>query len=261
MGDGRIKAVLRGLLPRAVRPQRILWGPLRGFRIVTSWHDYPGAIFGRTEQALLGWFAEHICPGETWLDVGAHYGYTAIALCRLVGSRGRVFAFEPEIRTAGHLAHTRDLNQLAQLTVVPFGLGRPDSIEMKRLPVVRGMIDRTASADGNSLSELVVTRLDWLWNHICGDQPRIDGIKIDVQGMEIETLEGMSTLLREFKPHLILEVHRGVDRRELLDLMGSVGYAQRGEPVAPELGESDPLYLDDRSYYFATQTRRGSEAL
>ena len=69
---------------------------------MTSWHDYPAAILGRTEGALLAYFAKHASSGETWLDVGAHYGYTAIALSKLVGGNGRVFAFEPMLNTAGN---------------------------------------------------------------------------------------------------------------------------------------------------------------
>ncbi|HEY6210465.1 MAG TPA: hypothetical protein VIW28_15495, partial [Gemmatimonadales bacterium] len=116
-------AHIRWLMPRAIRPHRILAGPLRGRTIVTSWHDYPGAILGRTERALLRWFERNVKAGETWLDAGAHYGYTAIALSELVGRSGRVFAFEPVLATAGHLARTRALNDLPQLIVVPFGLG------------------------------------------------------------------------------------------------------------------------------------------
>src|SRR2546421_9928625 len=103
------KAQIRRLLPRAVRPRRILAGPLRGASIYTSWHDYPGAILGTTERPLLEWFGRNILPGETWIDIGAHYGYTAIALCRLVGPAGRVVAFEPVLSTAGRVARTREL--------------------------------------------------------------------------------------------------------------------------------------------------------
>src|SRR2546427_6871891 len=114
MRAGRLKEWLRRVMPRTVRPHRILAGRLRGFRIVTSWHDYPAAILGTTERALLEWFEHNVQPGETWLDVGAHYGYTALALGRLVGPVGRVFAFEPMVSTAGHLGRTRSLNLLSQ---------------------------------------------------------------------------------------------------------------------------------------------------
>lgn len=133
MTGRRLKEYLRRLLPKSVRPHRIIAGRLRGFRIVTSWHDYPAAILGRTERALLDWFEQNVRAGETWLDVGAHYGYTALALSRLVGPGGRVFAFEPMVTTAGYLGRTRGLNGLTQLTVIPCGLGAPESLALRQL--------------------------------------------------------------------------------------------------------------------------------
>ena len=250
MSDGRLKARIRQLLPKGVRPHRILWGPLRGFRIVTSWHDYPAAILGRTERALLEWFERNVGAGETWLDVGAHYGYTAIALSRLVGPQGRVFAFEPMLATSGHLARTRALNNLTQLTVIPFGLGDPETVELRRLPSVRGMVDSTASPVAPLSEPFLIARLDWLWGQICGGQRRVEGVKIDVQGMEIETIRGMTRLLREFNSKLVIELHRGVDRSQLLDLLRSLGYGGTVQAVEPSEGQAEPKYLDDRSYSF-----------
>lgn len=103
----KLKWAVRRFLPISVKPHRIITGPLRGAKIVTSWHDYPAAILGRTERALLGHFANVVGRGETWLDVGAHYGYTAISLSMLVGRSGRVFAFEPMVATAGCISRTR----------------------------------------------------------------------------------------------------------------------------------------------------------
>jgi FkbM family methyltransferase len=239
-------------MPKTVRSHRILAGRLRGYRIVTSWHDYPAAILGRTERALLQWFEQHVRKGETWLDIGAHYGYTAIALSRLVGSGGRVFAFEPEVTTAGCLGRTRDANHLPQLTVIPLGLADPESLELHRLPVIRGMVDRTLESDAGSVSAFLTARLDWLWDRICGDRRRIDGIKIDVQGMELDALRGMTALLAEFTPPVVVEVHRGIDRGALLGLMQAAGYPPHGEPIDPSATETVSQYLDDRSYSFQT---------
>src|SRR6185295_14641441 len=141
MSDTGLKAVVRSLLPRAIRPRRIRGGPLRGSWLVTSWHDYPAGLTGRTERPLLDWFAAHVRPGETWLDVGAHYGYTAFALARLVGSTGRVFAFEPMPATAGCIDQARALNQFKNVTVLPYGLGHGETLETRRLPTIRGMAD------------------------------------------------------------------------------------------------------------------------
>jgi len=48
VSHSRVKAQLRRLMPKTVGAHRILGGRLRGYRIVTSWHDYPAAILGRT---------------------------------------------------------------------------------------------------------------------------------------------------------------------------------------------------------------------
>jgi FkbM family methyltransferase len=257
--DERLKARIRRLLPKGVRPHRILSGPLRGLRIVTSWYDYPSAILGRTERALLDWFEHNVGAAETWLDVGAHYGYTAIALSRLVGPQGRVFAFEPMLATSGHLARTRALNGLTQLTIIPWGLGDPETIALRRLPAVRGMVDSTIGRDSQLFEPFLIARLDWLWSRICGDQDRVDGVKIDVQGMEIETITGMAALLRSSGPKLVVEVHRGVNRPQLLGLLRSLGYMRTGVPVDPAPNEVESQYLDDRSYSFSRDRGAGVE--
>ena len=246
-----LASVLRPWLPKKVRPHRILSGPIRGARIVTSWHDYPAGISGVTEAPLIAWFGQHVATGTTWLDVGAHYGYTAIALSRLVGRDGRVFAFEPMRETAGCLAQTRRLNDLRQLTVVPYGLGRPDTATSIGLPTVRGMADRTVAPAQHRLETIDIARFDWLWPQINDGNPVVHGIKIDVQGMELEVLGGMQGMLAAQKPLLVIELHRGVDRVAILDLLRSAGYSTNGTAIEPTAGELGALLLDDRSYAFA----------
>lgn len=245
----KLKEHLRKILPRSIAKQRILGGPLRGHALVTSWHDYPAAILGSTERPLLSWFQECVRLGETWLDVGAHFGYTALALAKLVGAYGRVFAFEPMISTAGCLAQSRRLNGLEQLSVIPVALGQPESFGMQLLPTTRGMADSTIK--GSSWLEAIsVARLDWLWPRICGKNPQIDGIKIDVQGMELDALTGMRGILQKSHPKLVVEIHKGVSRPELLHYLADVGYKYPGHPVEPIADEIEPRYLDDRSYAF-----------
>jgi hypothetical protein len=141
------------------------------------------------------------------------------------------------------------------LTVLPLALGNPDSLAVQYLPTVRGMVDRTIAAEGERLAAFLTVRCDWAWEQLCGDHRRIDGIKIDVQGMELETLRGMTGLLQEFTPRLVLEVHHGVDRGALLDLLESVGYARLGQPVEAGSEEASLPYLDDQSYSFTPPAR------
>jgi FkbM family methyltransferase len=247
--DEKIKRILRRFLPRNIHSQRILGGPLRGRRIVTSWYDYPSAILGRTERSLIDWFSRNVKNDETWFDVGAHYGYTAIALCIFVGESGRVFAFEPMLSTAGYLQQTRQINEFPQLMIIPIALGNPNVIYLEKLFTVRGMMDSTISG-GDNIESFLVARLDWLWPHICDGQQQINGIKLDVQGMEIDALYGMAEVLREKRPKLVIEIHRGVNRVEFTKLLKESGYTPNGIPIDPLPDENKAQYLDDRSYVF-----------
>lgn len=250
----RLKRALRRLLPRTLKAHRIRGGRLRNFQIVTSWHDYPAAILGRTERPLLDWFVANVQPDETWLDVGAHYGYTAIALAQLVGAQGRVFAFEPMLTSAGCLAQTRQLNNLAQLTILPLALGDARAWRLEQLPVVRGMVDSTleghASSENTWHEALMVIALDCIWHEICGGDARVHGIKLDVQGMELHVLRGMMQLLQQQHPKLVVEVHAGVSRAELGALLHQAGYSRPPIAIEPEVNETVAQFHDDKSYAF-----------
>ena len=241
-----LKSSLRRLAPRAVRPYRILSGRLGGRIIVTSLYDYPAAILGRTEKPLLEWFQQHVKPGETWLDVGAHYGYSAIALAELVGSEGRVYAFEPSLTTAGHLNRTRVLNRLDQIKVVPLGLGEPGDLRTVSVPVDRGMANHALGGVGSE--DIYVIGFDEFWRTI--GERQVHGVKIDVQGMEAYTLSGMIRTLAQQRPQLVLEFHAGSDRSSICQLLSDVGYRLPAIPIEPLPAESEPAYHDDRSYAF-----------
>lgn len=240
-----IREAVRAFLPRERRVHRIRSGPLVGRLIYTSWHDYPGAIRGDTESALLGWFGRTVLPGQTWLDVGAHYGYTALSLAGLVGPGGRVFAFEPVPETAACIAQTRDLNQLPQLQIITAGLSAGPGQTVRTVPIVRGMADLTTHFSDMTRSVTLVP-FDALWSRICEGDSHVDGVKIDVQGMEQQVLEGMSVMLLASRPLVVVEFHRGADRAAILELLRCAGYSDQTDPIEP--GRKD--IQDDQSYIF-----------
>lgn len=246
-----MKSLVRALMPHTIRPRRIIAGPLSGTWLVTSWHDYPAGLTGRTEGRLLDWFARNVQPGETWIDVGAYCGYTAFALARLVGPTGRVLAFEPVTATAGCLDQGRALNGLAQVKVLPFGLGAADTLETRRLVITRGMADATLPPDSTrSMVDVPLVRFDWLWPIVQRAPAAIHGVKIDVQGMELEALAGMIETLKQWRPRLVVELHAGVSRERVVALLRDCGYASEAVAIEPARSEGAPRFLDNRSYVF-----------
>lgn len=251
MSERRLKRLARSLMPRAIRPRQIVAGPLRGSSLVTSWYDYPAGLLGRTERPLLDWFASNVRPGDTWIDVGAYCGYTAFALARLVGPTGRVFSFEPVAATANCIYQGRALNGLTQVTVLPLGLGAPETLEMRRLGVTHGMADATLPpGDARWFVDVPMVRFDWLWPLVHRADGTIHGVKIDVQGMEVEALTGMREALKQWRPRVVVELHAGVSRERVVALMREAGYSSNAVAIEPIAGEETPRFLDDHSYAF-----------
>jgi FkbM family methyltransferase len=243
------KEFIRSFLPRSIRPYRILSGYLRGRVIYTSLHDYPAAILGKTESDLVSWIIQNVQPGEIWLDVGAHYGYISLALSLLTGKNGRVYSFEPMISTAGYLNLTRQANNLPQLIIIPLALGSSGGPNLIRLPVTRGMADSTIVSSQNFENILLIS-LDKLWSELANGKEKAAGIKIDVQGMELDVLTGMQAFLQLNKPKLLLEFHIGVDRSKITSLLESCDYTIPGIDISSNLPVNDSSYFDNQTYLF-----------
>ena len=97
---------------------------------------------------------------------------------------------------------------------------------------------------------VAVARFDWLWPALHGGEARIHGVKIDVQGMELETLGGMRDALARWRPRIVLELHAGVSREAVLSLLRELGYSSEAVAIEPVRGERTPQFLDNHSYAF-----------
>jgi FkbM family methyltransferase len=139
------------------------------------------------------------------------------------------------------MAITRQLNGCAQLRIAPFALGEEPGMHSFHLPVYRGMADSTLRV-GDWDEPLLVTSFDHIWPALETSCECVHGVKIDVQGMEIDVLKGMRQMLLRDHPKLVVEFHKGVDRRVALNLLASVGYDVSEHPA-------DQI-ADDTSYAF-----------
>jgi len=247
----RIVALIREMLPKTVRRHRIWRGPLRRRYLYASWTDYPRAILGHAEPELVDWLYRNAQSGEVWLDVGAHFGYTALALSLRVGATGRVYAFEPVLTTAGYLAETARANSLRNQIVVPFALSNIPELTLETTASrFRGMAQmKHPTADGEPVFAI---SLDRLWTQTCHEPRRVAGIKIDVQGMEAEVVEGMTQLLRRDRPRLVIEYHAYGDVRRLLESLSGAGYATQGRPLTRGL-PTEQLVHGQNYEFFPTE--------
>jgi len=150
--------------------------------------------------------------------------------------------------TASHLVKTVELNDLPQISVLPMGLGDTATFTSRQLPTRRGMAEDPACGAGKDVEVVQFVALDNIWPLLAGDDQRIDGVKIDVQGMELSTLTGMRQILGRQHPALIVEFHHGVDRGAVLALFRSAGYSTHPWSISTSTEASE--LVSDESYLF-----------
>lgn len=203
----------------------VLGGPLRGRWWLPASRGKVLRILNGTyerEQTLL--FQEHLRPGGTVLDVGAHVGYYTLLSSVLVGDAGRVHAFEPNPANAAFLRRHVEVNRRANVRVEQAAVS--DRAGTARFDFGTGS-GTGHLADGGALEVRTVRLDDYCAEH--GLAPT--AVKIDVEGAEVSVLEGGRDTLSRHRPVIFLSTH-GLDvHRASLELLRGLGYA-----LSPILG-------------------------
>ena len=135
-----------------------------------------------------------ITPGETVLDIGANIGYYTLIFAKSVGPEGRVVAFEPDPTNFDLLQQNIALNGYKNATVAQkavYNQNCPIELFLNEDNKSDHRIYRTDPRQPSVPIEAV--RLDDYFRHA---DPRIDLIKIDIQGAEMAALQGMTRLLK-----------------------------------------------------------------
>lgn len=135
-------------------------------------------------------------PGDIFVDVGANIGYYSLVAGRTVGRMGTVVAIEPVMDTARQLHRNVAMNESSNVTVVDAAAFDHEH-HSALISIAGGYFGRAAmdgrSAPGSRLESVRTVTLDAL----CRDIPRIRLIKIDVEGAEVQVLNGARETLRK----------------------------------------------------------------
>jgi FkbM family methyltransferase len=191
-------------------------GPLKGTLMRVDVRKQRDMIAGVYEAEVQSALARHLSPGDTALDVGAHLGFFSLLLSRLVGSEGKVISVEADPFMGRHLEGNLDLNGTGNVAVVRAAAGTV-AVERRFSQGEGGGIGHLA-ADGDIA--VAGTTLDLLAERF--RNPKL--VKVDVEGAELEVLEGGSRLLAEHHPVLVVEVHDGRIQHEASALLNGLEY-------------------------------------
>jgi FkbM family methyltransferase len=203
-----------------------------GFEILESSSFSPHEV--DTALSLLDLRRQYHGDGVVAIDCGANIGVHTMEWARKMSGWGSVLAIEAQERIfyalAGNIAINNCFNAQAILAAVAEKSGfikiplldhtRPSSfgsVELKRRH------DTEFVGQAVDYSERSTTKVRCLTLDSLG-LTRVDLIKLDVEGMELEALAGANTLLGRARPILIIEFVKS-DRAKLRSILESLDYS------------------------------------
>jgi FkbM family methyltransferase len=192
-----------------------------------------GFAESRREISLLAHVLSLCGTNTIVVDIGANIGTHTIALARAVGPQGRIHAFEPQRILFNMMCGSVALNSLMNVYCYNMAVGdREGSIEIPQYdyskPLNFGsiefghpLIEKLAQERGHDPNRVEFVQLTTLDRFSFG---RIDLLKIDVEGMEMQVLDGAAATISRCTPVLYVEFVK-VDRELLARRISAWGYS------------------------------------
>ncbi len=205
-------------MTRRVWPGRVLrftdGGGNRYLSMKNNFTSFAVAVLGERDPNVMRFLRRWVRPGFVACDVGANIGTYSVPLARLVGPQGHVISFEPNRPTFACLRANIRQNRLTNVTLLRAAAGPETGTAnlvvteenfgevhlaphpaSSRAPAPCNPLGYTSSASLTSAlsAQVAVTTIDAEIARL--RLPRVDFIKIDVEGFELAALRGATRTL------------------------------------------------------------------
>lgn len=185
------------------------------------------------ERGTIAWLDREVRPDDVFYDIGANIGvYTLYAAYRL-GDAGAVYSFEPHIPNASTLLDNIFLNGLnQQVSLITSALTNEERFDKFNYLSINSASSTSqfggTSYEGREFDPVFVEikhgcSIDRLLEVGALRPPNL--VKIDVDGLDFEVLEGMSNLLKSSRRPRSIQVELGSDSKpKIMKLCDEAGY-------------------------------------
>jgi FkbM family methyltransferase len=163
--------------------------------------------------------------GDVVLDLGAYCGATVWSFAKVVGVNGRVYGFEPDPVNYEVLRKNVEYHKLSNVVTINKGVwSASGSLLFQGEGNMGSGISIVQSRAVNQYAIQVVTL-----NDFCAEYniTRIDYIKMDIEGAEVEVLKASGDVIGKYKPRLIIEPHvvgTHLVTDEVCEILSGYGY-------------------------------------
>lgn len=211
---------------------KIKSGPLKGYKI--SLLSGTGFISGNYEPEKTNTIINSVKPNDIALDVGAHIGYFSMLMSKIVGSNGHVYAFEPRPLNQKMLSKNIEVNNCANVTILTSAIG--NFIGKVNFDATTGTGTGHVTEDGNI--SVSITTID----NFCNEKNiKPSYIKIDIEGGELDALNGAEQTIIKFKPKILLATHGYEIDKECDVWMRDKGYS--GKDINQLTGDKETIWI------------------
>ena len=193
-------------------------GRLKGKRWIVGSATH-ACWLGSYELSIQQCIERSVERGRVFYDLGAHVSYFTLLASELVGSEGRVYAFEPVPRNLRYLKEHLRINFAANVQVIEAAVSDNDG---------EAHFEQTASSQMGYLKPDGDMRVAT----VCLNTLVANGtilppayIKMDVQGAEMCALRGAEQLLADHKPIIFLSTHGQSVHAQCCKLLRTLGYS------------------------------------
>lgn len=190
--------------------------------------------YGLVDPAEMRFVLNYLRPGDEFIDAGANVGVYTLLACSVPGVRA--LALEPSTTAFARAAENLALNGFShRVTLVQQAVG--DRPGPARLTVGRDAMNALVPADAGEPTEpVIVGTLD----HLAAEHnlEAVALVKVDVEGWEVEALQGAAGLLKNRRPALIVEANdpEGIERLRRKFGYQRVEYRPATNTVVPSAG-------------------------
>jgi FkbM family methyltransferase len=175
-----------------------------------DWLQSEILLKGTTEPLTISLYKNILKPGDVYVDIGSHVGFHTLVARRLVGDNGLVIAVEPQPYNCHKILRNWIANDWHNLDLRVAAAGNTDQIislnAQKASDSARLSVDADSDNSPNNLSQqfrVPMIRIDSLLDELRLDKIKL--LKIDVEGFEVEILDGLINRLYSIE-NIIVEI-------------------------------------------------------